>query len=350
MKTLQYENSIPLLDLGRLDAAEGAERDAQLSQLRDAARHVGFFYLAGHGIEPAVLDRLMHSARRFFALPEPEKLAVEMANSPHFRGYTRLAWERTRGLQDWREQIDIGAEKPALPASLDAPAWTRLQGPNQWPAALPELRPAVLGWQAAATRVLTRLLRAFASSLGQSENVFEPLHQNDPHVLVKLIRYPGRDITKSDQGVGAHKDSGLLSLLLQDEQGGLQVETAQGWLDVAPRAGTLVVNIGEILELASDGYLRATLHRVMTPPVGRDRISAAFFLGARLDATVPLLKLPADLAAQARGPERDPTNPLFRNVGQNYLKGRLRSHPDVAQRYYADLLAPAESSLPSSGY
>ena len=138
----------------------------------------------------------------------------------------------------------------ARPRTPDAPAWTRLQGPNQWPAALPELRAAVLSWQAAATRVLTRLLRAFALSLGQSEDVFEPLYRNGPHVLVKLIRYPGRDLTRSDQGVGAHKDSSLLSLLLQDDQGGLQVETAHGWVDVAPRTGALVVNIGELLELA----------------------------------------------------------------------------------------------------
>jgi isopenicillin N synthase-like dioxygenase len=116
------------------------------------------------------------------------------------------------------------------------------------------------------------------------------------------------------------------------------VETPHGWIDVTPRPGTLVVNIGELLELASDGYLRATLHRVMTPPAGVERISAAFFLGARLDATVPLLQLPAVLAAQAHGPDSDPDNPLFRNVGQNYLKGRLRSHPEVARRHHPDLL------------
>jgi isopenicillin N synthase-like dioxygenase len=350
MNDLYDENTIPLLDLGRFDAAEIKERAGFLSELRDAARQAGFFYITGHEIEPALLDGLMNCAKHFFALPEADKLAVEMVKSPHFRGYTRIASERTRGRQDWREQIDIGAEQPMLARSPDAPAWTRLQGPNQWPAALPELRPAVLSWQAAATRVLTRLLHAFALSLGQRDDVFEPLYRNDPHVLVKLIRYPGRDLTASDQGVGAHKDSGLLSLLLQDDQGGLQVETAQGWVDVAPRAGTLVVNIGEILELASDGYLRATLHRVITPPAGRERISAAFFLGARLDATVPLLSLPPDLAAQARGPERDPNNPLFRNVGQNYLKGRLRSHPDVARRYYADLVEPGAPAVPSSGY
>jgi len=181
-------------------------------------------------------------------------------------------------------------------------------------------------------------LSAFSLALGQSADALETLYCDEPHHLVKLIRYPGRDTTESDQGVGAHKDSELLTLLLQDSRGGLKVETLRGWIDVIPRPGTLVVNIGELLELASDGYLRATLHRVTTPPAGVERISAAFFLGARLDATVPLLQLPPELAAQAHGPESDPHNPLFRNVGQNYLKGRLRSHPDVAQRHHADLL------------
>jgi isopenicillin N synthase-like dioxygenase len=344
--------SIPRLNLEHFGAGE-EERLAFLAELRHAARQVGFFYLVGHGIKPQLLGALMDSARRFFALPEYDKLAVDMVNSPHFRGYTRIAGERTRGLQDWREQIDIGAERPVIPCTRDAPAWTQLQGPNQWPAALPELRPAVLNWQVAATRVLTRLLRALALSLGQTEDVFDPLHQNNPHILVKLIRYPGRNLTASDQGVGAHKDSGLLSLLLQDEQGGLQVESAQGWVDVAPRPGALVVNIGELLELASNGYLRATLHQVITPPAGRERVSAAFFLGARLDATVLPVSLPPELAAQARGPERDPNNPLFREVGQNYLKGRLRSHPDVARRYYDDLVDLAQhgrSALRSSGW
>jgi len=326
------------------------ERASFLDELRSAARQVGFFYLTGHGIEPGLQQELMGSARRFFALPESEKLAVEMVNSRHFRGYTRIASERTSGQQDWREQIDIGAEQPALVCGPDAPAWRRLQGPNQWPNALPQLRPTVLRWQAAAHQVLSRLLGAFALALGQNENVLEPLYRDNPQVLIKLIRYPGRDLTASDQGVGPHKDSGLLSLLLQDDEAGLQVQSADGWIDVTPRTGTLVVNIGELLELASDGYLRATRHRVVTPPAGRERISAAFFLGARLDATVPLLSLPPELAAQARGPERDPNNPLFREVGQNYLKGRLRSHPDVARRYYADLLLAGEADQPPSSY
>jgi isopenicillin N synthase-like dioxygenase len=349
---------IPLLDLRRFDAGD-AQRAAFLTELRTAAHEVGFFYLFGHEVDGQLLRDLMESARRFFALPEGEKMAIEMVNSPHFRGYNRVASELTRGQPDWREQIDIGAERLALPRDANSPAWARLRGPNQWPAALPELRPLVTRWQAAAEQVLIRVLRALALALGQAADALEPLYGNDPHYLVKLIRYPGVAAAggipgasalgigsaqgvgaHSAQGVGAHKDSELLTLLLQDGQGGLQVETAQGWIDVPPRSGTFVINIGELLELASDGYLRATMHRVVTPPAGVDRFSAAFFLGARLDATVPLLHLPAALAAEARGPERDPNNPLFREVGQNYMKGRLRSHPDVARRHHVDLIDP----------
>ena len=337
MAPVATSSAIPQLDLSRFDLGE-APRAAFLEELRVAARDVGFFYLTGHGIAPDLLREVLEVALRFFALPEAEKLAIEMVNSPHFRGYNRVACELTRGTPDWREQIDFGAERPAVPRSAAMPAWARLQGPNQWPEALPELRAIVLRWQSAALAVLHRLLNAFSLALGQAADALEALYRDEPHYLVKLIRYPGRDATRSDQGVGAHKDSELLTLLLQDSHGGLQVETPGGWIDVTPRPGALVVNIGELLELASDGYLRATLHRVITPPAGVERISAAFFLGARLDATVPLLELPGRLAAGARGPESDPDNPLFRGVGQNYLKGRLRSHPDVARRHHADLL------------
>lgn len=337
MPTGETNGHIPQLDLREFDT--GPARRAQfLERLRSAAHEVGFFYVVGHGVEPALLRDVLDNARRFFALPEADKLAIEMVNSPHFRGYNRVAAERTRGAPDWREQIDIGAERAAVPRGADSPPWARLRGPNQWPAALPELRAIVTRWQAAALQVVTRLLRAFALALEQPADALEPLYGDDPHFLMKLIRYPGRDVTAADQGVGAHKDAGLITLLLQDDRGGLQVETAQGWMDVPPRAGSFVINIGELLELASDGYLRATMHRVITPPAGVERISAAFFLGARLDAVVPLLPLPPALAAHARGPERDPQNPLLRQVGMNYLKGRLRSHPDVAQRHHADLI------------
>jgi isopenicillin N synthase-like dioxygenase len=128
------------------------------------------------------------------------------------------------------------------------------------------------------------------------------------------------------------------------------VQGPDGWIDAPPAPGTFVVNIGEILEIASNGYLKANVHRVVSPPAGGDRLSIAFFLGAHLDATTPLLRLPAHFLAEAGGVTQDPSNPLFREVGRNYLKSRLRSHPDVAQRHHADLLDPAQpqSSLASA--
>jgi len=343
--------TLPILDLGALDAG-GKGRDEFLARLREASREFGFFYLVGHGVAPELARNVQLLARRFFALPDAEKRAIEMVNSPHFRGYTRVGWERTRGRPDWREQLDVGAERTVIPPGPGVPNWARLQGPNQWPESLPALRPALLRWQTELTLLLIRVLRAFALALEQPEEVFEPIYRDAPNQLVKIIRYPGRAFDPEAQGVGAHKDSGIVTAVLQDEHGGLQVETDAGWLDVEPIPGALVINMGEALELASDGYLRATVHRVVPPPAGSERLSIAFFLGARLDATIPFLELPQRLAAEAKGPDRDPDNPLFRQVGQNYLKGRLRSHPDVARHHHADLLEEfgIDPNEPASAY
>ncbi|MEA1674658.1 isopenicillin N synthase family dioxygenase [Nitrospirillum sp. BR 11163] len=343
---------LPILDLSRFDAGR-AERDGFLADLRAAVRDVGFFYLSGHGIPDDLATAAWAEAHRFFDLPQGDKDAIDMVNSPHFRGYTRAGAERTRGQPDWREQLDVGTERFALPRTDDAPAWTRLPGPNQWPAAQPALRDALLAWQEAATAVAIRLLRAFALALGQAADAFDPIFAETPNQHLKIIRYPGRSpddpagAEGRGQGVGAHKDSGLLTLLLQDDQGGLQVETADGWVDAVPIPGTFIINAGELLELATDGYIRATVHRVVAPPAGAERTSIAFFLGARLDARMPLLTLPPELKAEARGLSSDPLNPLFRDIGANYMKGRLRSHPDVARRHYADL--PEVAALPQAG-
>ena len=331
--------ALPLLDLRRLDQGAG-QRAAFLAELRECARDFGFFYVTGHGVEPALTTDVLGWARRFFALADHEKNAIAMVNSPHFRGYTRVGLEHTRARPDWREQIDIGAERPALPEDPAAP-WKRLQGPNQWPRTLPGLRLAVLRWQTEATALAIRLVRSFAAALGQDEEVFAPIYRDRPTQLLKIIRYPGREAGQDDQGVGPHKDGGFITVLLQDTQAGLQVETGQGWIDAPPVPGTFIINVGEALEAASNGYLRANVHRVVSPPAGTDRLSVAFFLGADLDSTVPLLTLAPELAAQARGVTQDPQNPIFREVGRNTLKGRLRSHPDVARRHHADLLVGA---------
>ena len=195
------------------------------------------------------------------------------------------------------------------------------------------------------------MLRAFAAALEQPEDIFAPIYTPAPNPLIKIIRYPGRASSESDQGVGAHKDSGFVTLLLQEKQAGLQVQADDGgWIDAPPVAGSFVVNIGEILEMASNGYLRANVHRVVSPPQGSDRLSVALFLGARHDATVPLLSLPPHLAARSARRDAGPGQSALPGGRPELSKSRLRSHPDVARRHYADLIDPAPVSEPASAY
>jgi isopenicillin N synthase-like dioxygenase len=139
MSVVGQPEVLPTLDLRRFDAG-GEERAAFLSELRSAAGGVGFFYLTGHGLDDKLVRNALNISRRFFALPEKDKLAIEMVNSPHFRGYNRAGFEHTRGKPDWREQVDIGPERPALPFDREAPSWTRLHGPNQMAGGVPEVQ------------------------------------------------------------------------------------------------------------------------------------------------------------------------------------------------------------------
>lgn len=124
-------------------------------------------------------------------------------------------------------------------------------------------------------------------------------------------------------------------LLTEPESEGLQVELAANtWVDVPPLPGAFIVNIGELLEVATGGYLRATQHRVRAPRPGTDRISIPYFLNPALDAIVPIITLPPELAAASRGVEADPDNPIFNTYGENAWKSRTRAHPDVAELHH----------------
>ncbi len=320
--------SVPVLDLALLDTDPARFDDA----VRAAAHDVGFFHLIGHGLPPERIDEVLAVARAFFALPQAEKDAIAMTNSPHFRGYTRLGGEITRGAVDWREQIDIGTERPAPSGGPDAPDYLNLLGPNQWPAGLPELRTVMQRWDEDLSRISLQLLRAWARSLGADPHVFDEAFAVDPATLIKIVRYPAG--TASDQGVGAHKDSGVLTLLLVDpDSEGLQVlpPGASDWVDVPPVPGAFIVNIGEMLEVGTDGYLHATQHRVVNRRTGADRISVPYFFNPAVTARMPHLPLPADLRT---GVTVDPDNPIFATYGENAWKSRLRAHPDVAARHY----------------
>jgi len=334
--------NLPILDLSLLD--QGPEAASRFrDDLRAATHDVGFFYLTGTGVTPELEERLLQAAHDFFALPEAEKLAIENVTSPHFRGYTRVGGERTQGRVDWREQIDIGPERDPI-HDPEGPGYNRLVGPNLWPAAQPELKDIVTEWHDHLTGVARKLLRAWALALGAEEQYFDR-HFGDPQTLIKIVRYPGKDDPTPQQGVGAHKDSGVLTLLwVEPGKGGLQVERDGEWVDAPPVPGAFVVNIGELLEYATQGYLTATNHRVISPTFPDERISVPFFFNPALDARLPIIELPEELASEVRGVTDDPTNPIHATYGENALKSRLRAHPDVAERWHADLLAARAAS------
>lgn len=308
--------------------------------LREAAHEVGFFYLIGHDVPETLVRRMLDVARKLFELPQADKDAVAMVRSPHFRGYTRLGGELTLGEVDWREQIDIGPERPSI-GGPGQPDYLWLQGPNQWPAGLPELPGIVDEWDGALSSVARTLLRHWAASLGNPPDVFDAAFAETPATLIKIIRYPARPA--GPQGVGAHRDAGVLTLLLAEPGSrGLQVRRGKGkhpddgWIDVPPLEGAFIVNIGELLEVATGGYLRATEHRVSLHGSEAERISVPFFFNPRLDAQIPVLSLPDELTARADAswsPTEDPSDPIFSVYGRNAWKSRMRAHPDVADAH-----------------
>jgi isopenicillin N synthase-like dioxygenase len=205
---------------------------------------------------------------------------------------------------------------------------------------MPELRTTVLAWTDLMSEVGAELLRAIAVGLGLPEDYFEEPFQGTPAWMSKLTHYVGGVVAEAaDQGVGSHADYGFVTLLLQDNVGGLEVmppDTTE-WIPVAPLPGALVVNLGEMLEVATQGYLAATIHRVRTPPPGVDRYSIPFFWSPRLDAVIDPVPLPQELAAEARGVSDDPDNPMLASYGSNVLKGWLRAHPEVARLHHPGL-------------
>jgi isopenicillin N synthase-like dioxygenase len=331
--------TIPVLDL-RDYTAGGDSAGRFVDQLTGVVHAIGFFQLVGHGVDPAVLAEAADVATEFFELPDEARSEIDNVKSPQFRGYTRFGHEHTNGRVDLRDQIDIGREQPSSVIGDDDPAWLRLRGPNLWPSALPRLQPVMTSLMDQLEQVGSTLLGALCEALGQPNDRFADA-VSPPEVLLKVIRYrTPKGAAAGDQGVGAHRDTGFLTFVHQHEIGGLQVEHDGRFLDVPVMPNAFVVNIGEMFQLVTRGYFKATVHRVVSPPPGVDRVSLAYFFNPKLEATLEPIELPPELAAEAPGGDSiDPSNPILANYGDNSLKVRLRAHPDVAEEHHADLLA-----------
>ncbi|MFM9924699.1 2-oxoglutarate and iron-dependent oxygenase domain-containing protein [Variovorax sp. H27-G14] len=283
------DSHLPLIDVATLVAGTPG-RDAVAAQIGAACRAHGFFYVTGHGVDAALVQRLEALSHRFFALPEDTKMQWRMAlGGRAWRGYFPLGGELTSGRPDWKEGLYLGTELPAThPRVL---ANTPVHGANLFPDLpdLPGFRETILDYMAAVTQLGHRLMEGIALSLGLPAAYFAERYTADPLILFRLFNYPTQAVPEGldvQWGVGEHTDYGLLTVLHQDQIGGLAVHTPGGWIDAPPVAGSFVCNIGDMLDRMTGGLYKSTPHRVKRNTSGHDRLSFPLFFDPNFEARV----------------------------------------------------------------
>jgi isopenicillin N synthase-like dioxygenase len=283
------EPELPVIDVAPLVGAGAGSGDraarAEVGRAIDAAcRDHGFFTIVGHGVEPALLGALEAEGRGFFARPDEEKERIAMPLAGRaWRGWFPVGGELTSGAPDRKEGLYFGAELSASDPRVRA--GLPLHGANLFPERPAALRDTVLACLDAFTRLGHELMLGFALALGLDEGWFDRELTADPVVLFRMFHYPALPAGEPAWGVGEHTDYGLLTILFQDEGGGLELRTPEGWVEVPPRPDTLVCNLGDMLERMTGGQYRSTPHRVRSPH-GRDRIACPFFFDPGWDTEV----------------------------------------------------------------
>jgi isopenicillin N synthase-like dioxygenase len=324
---------LPIIDVSPLivGASDAAQRTVA-DEIGAACRSYGFFYVAGHGVPAQLRSDLDRASREFFALPEEEKLEISMARGGRaWRGFFPVGDELTSGQPDLKEGIyfgtELGADDPRVRAAKP------LHGPNLFPRRVPALRPIVLSYLDALAGAAQAVLRGVALSLDLDADYFAAGYTASPTVLFRIFHYPPQPPDDDGWGVGEHTDYGLLTLLAQDENGGLQVRTPGGWVDAPPVPDTFVANLGDMLDRLTGGWYRSTPHRVRNFS-GNERLSFPFFFDPAFDAEVP--PLPVAARVDATGVQRWDGADLraFTGTYGDYLLGKVSKvfpqlHSDV---------------------
>jgi isopenicillin N synthase-like dioxygenase len=282
MKTEVEFANVPIVDVGDLVAGSPSRR-AVADRLGQACRECGFFYAVGHGVDESLQARLRDLSREFFAKDTETKSRIRMAlGGRAWRGYFRVGDELTSGKPDQKEGVYFGEERPK-----DDPlvlAGTPLFGPNLFPEEPEGFKEVVLEYMAELTRLGHRLMGGLALSLDLDESYFADRCMGEPLTLFRIFNYPPPSDPAS-WGVGEHTDYGLLTILLQDEVGGLEVKSRSRWVPAPPVPGSFVCNIGDMLDRMTGGLFRSTPHRVRNP-AARDRLSFPFFFDPNFFAHV----------------------------------------------------------------
>lgn len=284
---------IPVIDISGLRSKQPGAARMVAAEMLSAARHLGFFYVSGHGVPQDVIDAADREARAFFALPYTEKLAVSI-NERH-RGFLRVGEARMEGnrLPDLKESfvwgLDVAEDDPAA-RDLSNP----FIGPNNWPAGRPGMRSALIDYFNACNAVGFDLMRAFAIAMDIPEETFIR-HTDRPISRGGAVFYPPQpdNLDRDQFGVGPHTDYGCLTVLHQDPIGGLEVRNKQGdWVIATPIEGTFVVNVGDLLARWTNDRFASTPHRVVNRS-GRERLSLAVFVDPDFETMID----PRDIVA-----------------------------------------------------
>ncbi|OAK97582.1 Clavaminate synthase-like protein [Phaeosphaeriaceae sp. SRC1lsM3a] len=356
-------NSLPILPLSQ--ALDPKTKPKFLEDLRYALLNVGFLYLSETGLPEQLIKDVIDKCQGFFKeLPQEEKERIEMKNEKSFLGWSRLDNETTALNPDHREQLDLSTPHPV--PGPDAPLYHNLLAPNQWPSTqyLPRFRPVYEDYMRRMSHISTLFTSLIAEAIGLQPDAFDKFFDTNQQHKLKIVQYPEVDVPElptnasaidrkkweiKRQGVGPHKDSMLTSYLLQaSNQLGLQAQNAKGeWIDCKPIDGTLVVAIGQGMEALTDGVCASTTHRVLSPRKGEGaRYSVPFFQGVSYDAQFEAMDVPTDvlhLRDEARKARKDDVEFTFvkgrwGHLGEATLMNRVKSHPDVGERWYPELL------------
>jgi isopenicillin N synthase-like dioxygenase len=340
MGRAQEFSRIPIIDVSDL-VAGGPGRQEVAAQLRQACRESGFFYAVGHGVDEVLQQQLQDLSRQFFAQDVSTKMQVRMAlGGRAWRGYFRVGDELTSGKPDQKEGLYFGAELPAEDPLVQA--GTPLHGPNLFPAEPPGFRATVLDYIEALTRLGHSLMAGLALSLGLKEAYFAERYTREPLTLFRIFNYP----PPSDPtlwGVGEHTDYGLLTILLQDDAGGLEVRSRSRWVSAPPIPNSFVCNIGDMLDRMTRGLYRSTPHRVRNP-APRDRLSFPFFFDPNFFARVQPIELPAeDIPPDDQAERWDRTSVhTFQGTYGDYLLGKVgKVFPQLRQEMLQGPSAPS---------
>lgn len=273
-------SKIPIIDIG----SYSLDKQKIAKELDEACTTSGFFYVSNHGISPELIDQMKKLSAQFFALPETEKLKIAMPISGYaWRGFFPVNGELTSGKPDRKEGIYFGQELSSEHSKVRTSV--PLHGANLFPTQPAELKSVVLEYINQVAQLAQTILKAMALALHLDENYFYEKYTADPLILFRIFHYPAQDNDYDQWGVGEHTDYGLLTLLLQDDVGGLQVKTPQGWIDAPPIKGTFVCNIGDMLDRITGGYYKSTPHRVINTS-GKSRYSFPIFFDPGFDTII----------------------------------------------------------------